>query len=331
MIPRDECSDGPGFDKPEIDGKMERGRRGRRIAISILIIYSLSLVYRALQEAGGSDAAGIAVRELQDSRRLVGWVGGLILAAALELVCYMPVGFLAGLIMPRAERRFRRLCHTLAALALAGALAVLVHAVGSAGQWRLASVVGLAFPLLGCLLGVWMGRTWLRGWRARLWFLPKFAGLVLLAGLGMGVLLWLSLEPRPPSFDAATVTSPEKRRLVRLIRSKSPRSLEQGQTHALRLTEQDINILLSWGLSLGSPAAQSDSQPGGRLRHAFGVYERAPRQRRIPGPEHSYGRGRRGREGGPETGREPMHAGQPRVASLAAPFALSCCHIAAQP
>ncbi len=29
--------------------------------------------------------------------------------------------------------------------------------------------------------------------------------------------------------------------------------MEEGQTHTLRLTEHDINVLLSWGLSLGSP------------------------------------------------------------------------------
>jgi hypothetical protein len=54
------------------------------------------------------------------------------------------------------------------------------------------------------------------------------------------------------AFDAARVTSAEKRRLVKLIRSKSPRSLREDETHTLRLTDHDINILLSWGFSIGS-------------------------------------------------------------------------------
>ena len=68
-----------------------------------------------------------------------------------------------------------------------------------------------------------------------------------------GTIVWLSMEENPLSFEADKVTSAEKRRLVYLIREKSPRSLMEGQTQTLRLTEHDINVLLSWGLSLGSP------------------------------------------------------------------------------
>jgi hypothetical protein len=114
-------------------------------------------------------------------------------------------------------------------------------------------VAGLVLPLLGCLLGVWAGATWLRGWRARLWFVPKAVLLCLLPVLGMGVFLWQSLEDSPLPIEASQVTSEEKRRLVSLVRSKSPRSLEEGQTHTLSLTEHDINVLLSWGLSIGWP------------------------------------------------------------------------------
>ena len=105
-----------------------------------------------------------------------------------------------------------------------------------------------------------MGTTWRRGGRARRWLAPKAALLLGLAAFGTGVLLWLSLEDAPLSFDAARVTSEEKRRLVHLIRSKNPRSLEEGQTHTLRLTQYDINVLLAWGLSLGSPERKAAVQ-----------------------------------------------------------------------
>ena len=190
--------------------------------------------------------------ELQDSQRLVRWMGGLAFTALGEWACFVPLGFAAALVVPRSTGWRRRLPINVPGLLLAGALVALVFTVKIGGSWNLVAAVGLAIPLLGCLFGAWMGTTWRRGGRARLWFVPKAALLACLAALGAGVLLWLSLENRPLSFEAARVTSEEKRRLVHLIRSKSPRSLEEGQTHTLQLTPYDINVLFSWGLSLGS-------------------------------------------------------------------------------
>jgi hypothetical protein len=187
-------------------------------------------------------------------------MAGLALATLGEWACFIPVGLVATLVVPRSTGWLRRLPISVPGLLLAGALAALVFTVKIGGSWSLAAAVGLAIPLLGCLFGVWMGTTWRRGRRARLWFVPKAALLACLAALGAGALLWLSLEHRPLSFDAARVTSEEKRRLVHLIRSKSPRSLEEGRTHTLQLTQYDINVLLSWGLSLGSPERKAAVQ-----------------------------------------------------------------------
>jgi len=179
-------------------------------------------------------------------------MGGLAFTALGEWACFVPLGFAAALVVPRSTGWRRRLPINVPGLLLAGALVALVFTVKIGGSWNLVAAVGLTIPLLGCLFGAWMGTTWRRGGRARLWFVPKAALLACLAALGAGVLLWLSLENRPLSFEAARVTSEEKRRLVHLIRSKSPRSLEEGQTHTLQLTPYDINVLFSWGLSLGS-------------------------------------------------------------------------------
>ena len=236
-------------------GNLERGWSGRQKCVGwvILVAYFLLLVYRALHARAGGDAAGVPVWELQDSHRLVGWMVGLVVVAVCELAYYLPLGFLTAVLVPRGSAWLRRLPIGLPALGAAGAIATLVRAVETAGSWRLVAFAGLAFPLLGCLLGAWMGTTWLRGRRARLWFLPKLALLTLLAALSMGLFLWLSLEEQPLLFEATPVTSAEKRRLVELIRSKSPRSLDEDETHTLRLTEHDINVLFSWGLSVGSP------------------------------------------------------------------------------
>ncbi|MCL5279571.1 MAG: hypothetical protein M1376_06660 [Planctomycetes bacterium] len=225
----------------------------------ILAGYTLLLLCRALYQSRGA-AADTPVWELQDSQRLIGWMGGLVRATLGEWACFVPLGFAATLIVPRSTGWRRRLPINVPGLLLAGVLATLVFTVKIGGSWSPVAAVGLMIPLLGCLFGVWMGTTWRRGGRARVWLVPKAALLLGLAALGAGVLLWLSLENKPLSFEAARVTSEEKRRLVHLIRSKSPRSLEEGQTHTLQLTPYDINVLLAWGLSLGSPERKAAVQ-----------------------------------------------------------------------
>jgi len=217
-----------------------------------------------LHHGPGRETASLGWWELQDSRRLLGWIGGLVLAAFCESAYFLPIGFIAAIAVPRGSGRLGRFHTPLLALVIASALAVLLYVVEIAWSWDSAAALGLVFPLLGGLLGTWMGTTWLCGWRARLWFMPKVALLAVLAAVCAGMPVWLVLEPKPLPFEAAHVTSAEKRRLVDLIRGKDPTSLEEGRTgtpnatdrvweptHTLRLTEHDLNVLLAWGLSLG--------------------------------------------------------------------------------
>jgi hypothetical protein len=238
----------------------ERTRdRSRYVGWAILAGYTLFLLCRALYQNRVA-IVNTPVWELQDSHRLVGWMGGLALAALGEWACFVGLGGAATLAVGRSTGWRRRLPISVPGLVLAGALAALVFTVKIGGSWNLLAAVGLMIPLLGCLFGAWMGTTWRRGGRARLWLVPKAALLACLIALGVGVLLWLSLENRPSPSETARVTSEEKRRLVHLIRSKNPRSLEEGQTHTLRLTDYDINVLLAWGLSLGSPERKAAVQ-----------------------------------------------------------------------
>lgn len=224
-----------------------------RIGWIMLVAYFAFLIYRTQFRGDGGNDVDISVWELQNSRRLLAWITGLFLLGLWEFAYFIPLGSVAVIALARNSRWLRWLPINPLALALASVLAILVHTVEIGLSWNSVAVAGLAIPLLGCLFGAWMGTTWLRGWRARLLFLPKVASLSLLAAVCAGAILWMSVETTPLAFDAATVSSAEKRRLVKLIRSKSPRSLGDGETHTLRLTDHDINVLLSWGLSLGSP------------------------------------------------------------------------------
>ena len=217
-----------------------------------LAAYSLFLVYRSLSHKTGSDDANIPVWELQDSHQLLVWIGSFFFRGFCEFAYFVPVGFIAAIVFSHHRFGHRRLAIIFPALTAGCILAFIVRAIEIDQLWHSAGVVSFVLPLTGCLFGTWMGSTWLRGRRARFWLLPKIVLLVLLVVLCSAILLSLIVEEKPLPFDAAGVSSAEKRRLVRLIRSKSPRSLIEGQTHTLRLTEHDINVLLSWGLSLGS-------------------------------------------------------------------------------
>jgi len=211
------------------------------------------LIYRASHYGDGGDIANVPMWELQNSQRLLGWIGGLAFRGFCDFVYFVPVGLVAAIIVPRGPGWFHRFPISIPALVAAGALAALTRTIGIGRSWHFAAAVGLALPLLGCLFGTWMGTAWLRGRRARLWLLPKIALLAFLAALCAIIILWMSVQETFLPFEAERVTSAEKRRLVKLVRDKSPGDLIEGQTQTLRLTEHDINVLLSWGLSLGSP------------------------------------------------------------------------------
>jgi len=220
---------------------------------AILIAYVLFLVYRAHRGGEDGETANSPVWELLDPRRLAQAGGGLVFMALAELAYFVPVGFVATVVLRGDSARFRRFPVRLPALAIGIVLTIMVHAVKSIGSWYIGVAIGMVFPLLGCCLGAWAGTTWLRGWRTRLWFVPKVFSLVLLLLLCAGAIAYFSLEDIPLPFETVRVTSAEKRRLVHLFSNKSLNSPKEGQTHTLWLTEREVNALLSWGLSLGSP------------------------------------------------------------------------------
>jgi len=243
----------PGRFNPAVEPENRISGRSKCVAWLVLAVYLSFLLYRAMLHSDGGEATSVPGWQMQGSRWFFAWMGGLALKGLCEFTLFVPVGFISAMVVPRGQGLLSRFAISLPGLVVASVLAALVHVVKMGLSWHVSEVLALTLPVLGCLLGTWMGTTWLRGWLARFLFLPKLALLVLLGALGAGITLWMVVEETPLPFEAARVTSAEKRRLVRLVRGKNPRSLAEGQLHRLRLTDHDINVLLSWGLSIGSP------------------------------------------------------------------------------
>lgn len=219
----------------------------------VLVAYVLLLGYSVVQYGDNGTMSGFSLLKLQGSGQILKWCKGLLLECLYEFFCYALLGLMVTWVVSHHSVKLGRFPIRLQALIAASLLVVLLYALKRGRSWHFAATMGLGFPMLGCLLGTWIGTTWLRGRQARLWLLSKIALFLSVATLFGGIILFESLEKKPLSFEAARVTSAEKRRLVKLIRSKSPRALTEGQIHTVRLTGHDINVLLSWGLSLGSP------------------------------------------------------------------------------
>ncbi len=224
----------------------------KTIGCIALFAYSAFLLYRGWCYRQGAGVIPLPLWHLQNAQHLIAWLSQFVLLGLGDFICYIPLGFITIMMAVWTGGRRARWVVRVKAHFLAVLLTALAHIARIGPVWHVTTLAGLVLPLLGCLLGLWLGSNWFRGWRARLWLVPKLMVLVCLLLGGAFVLLRIVVAQTPLPFEAAQVTSEEKRRLVHLIRSKSPRSLRENQTHTLTLSEQDINVLLTWGLSLGS-------------------------------------------------------------------------------
>lgn len=241
-------------DSPEGPETPRRGlnQSHYRFGLLLLGVYCLFLVCRAWLIHKGSSVP-LPVWTLQNAYRILEWIGILIFTGFYDVAKCVPVGLFAALAAGGRGRPRSGVLVYPAVLAFNVLLVVLLKTIESGQLWHTVDRTGLILCSLGCLLGIWVGRAWLRGSKARLWLIPKMAFAMVVIVLLAGGILWFSVEAQPLEFDAAQVTSAEKRRLVNLIRSKSPKYLAEDHVQTLALTEHDLDVLLSWGLSLGSP------------------------------------------------------------------------------
>ena len=233
------------------DTRLHRRSLRRRVAAIGLVGYTLLVVAWALFSDRMPDTEGFTFWDLQEAGQLILWLSGLARQAAWQLACHLAIGLLTALTLGSAvPRSYRvRMGRWLGILLAAWVLSAVVRGF-ELGE--LPALTYLAWPWTGCLIGHWLGMTAVRGLRAVPWFILQLASLVLLVSASSGELLLAVLEKEPMPFQAATVTSAQKRRLVALIRSSREVPIDGQDHYLLRLGEQDVDLLVAWGLSLGT-------------------------------------------------------------------------------
>ena len=220
----------------------------------LLLLASLLLV-RGYQMQGEPWLLNIPLWELQNTYRLQAWLVDILFKSALQLILYLLLGFLAILSFgSRKSSGVNRRIYSYVTIFYATAsgiiLSIIVSVIASGDLTP--NVLDLMLSSVGCVIGAWIGANWLAGGRARkrIWLKLVFlSGVLLLAAV---LLLQLAIQKEPSAFVAEPLDSEDRKRLVKLLSRKSPLRVPEGETTTLILSEHDINLLLTWGLSLGS-------------------------------------------------------------------------------
>lgn len=177
----------------------------------------------------------------------------LLVSGVWQLLCWAPLGLLAAVVLPDAERRVPRLFKV--ALPAAGLALTLAGVVLSArAGFTLPGPFEFILPAIGILLGVWAGLAWRRGWWARVLFVPKLAALALVVVLAALGLATLAIDAEPSLPESPSLSSAARRQLARHFRGKDPRTIPPGEVRTIRLSAPEVDQLASWVAAVGADA-----------------------------------------------------------------------------
>ena len=218
------------------------------VAIGLLVWLGIVLIWAHRTQA---TSVQLALTGIRSRSLLLGWLWTVVSRQLVRVVMFVPVGLLAVLALPARERFIDRIVRRwLPAFAGSMLLSYVVLGFAAGVRFTAPAVLFLLLPWTGCMVGCWAGMAFTRGRAARWLFFPELALLGTFAAVGAAVLLYLAIDIQPLQLDTPSITSAEKRRLYGLFSGKNPLKIEDGQTVQVSLTEQDINLLLAWGLSV---------------------------------------------------------------------------------
>lgn len=231
---------------PTPEGRSGFGARG-----AILLALALYCAWLGLGLPGSTRTGGPLVsspRELTSPRALRTTLVRLGTAALLEVARFAPVGLLLAFAFGTRDRWLDRM--SLAVLPACAATVSVVAAIRTWGAHAQPGTLTLVLPILGGLFGVWIGSAWQRGPRARLRLIPSLLVWAVLGVTLAAILAVLAVESHPLDIALANPSASDRRRVQALFRGMNPATIPEGETRTLRLTQRDLDVLLSSGLSL---------------------------------------------------------------------------------
>jgi hypothetical protein len=190
------------------------------------------------------------LRQVNTVDRLTGRATEMGLHGLKRTALFLPLGIFIALALPRREHWFARFLLVLAPAAI-GAMLVAWLVVGfeDAAPWEPPGVLDAALPVVGCLLGAWVGVSLTRGIVPLLMVIPKLALLVALLGAAGAAAAYLAASEEPLDLEPVSVSAAERRELSQRLRGGDPTKLGLGETRELHLSPRELDALLAWGLS----------------------------------------------------------------------------------
>ncbi len=231
-------------------------RGWRRLARVLLVVYVAALVGLAYWCSLDASLWNSISWRPQDAIWIVQVVGQIGADVAKGFLMFVSLGFLAGAACAPGERDatlFAVLSGTFLAFVLSLTIALGVRTPMS-GTPIVAPTFSTVFLLaLACSWGSWLGATWMGARNTLGWlFKQAFSAAFFVCGAAT-VLTWFALSAEPLDITTTSVSTDDRRHLVKILREHDPRDLQVDEATELRITEQELNQLTSWGLTNHTP------------------------------------------------------------------------------
>lgn len=221
-----------------------------RVALVIYVVAVTAFAFWSLGDASRWDPLSIRLEGASWIAQVVSHVTAGIIR---ELILFWTLGVLAGAACVSTDGKImilRSLMGILIAFVLALAISMCVSVMLDGMPLVLPPFPITLAIVIVCLWGCNLGVFWVRSQSGLRWFLSQGAFALLFLFVFGRWLSLLALSGQPMDITSESVSTDDRRRLVKLVRSHDPRKLAEGATTDLTLSESDINKLASWGLSL---------------------------------------------------------------------------------
>ena len=226
---------------------------GRRVARVFLVLYVAALVALAYRRSENQTAWDSLIWRPENSI----WIGQVAAqlgsGVAKELLLYLGLSFLMATASAPKSRRasiVRVLPLWVLISGLSFGISLGVYALTHGKPISNPTFPSVMLMVLVCLWGSWLGLSWMRTRSALAWLFRQMLLVVLVICGGAAVLTWCAVSPEPLDIASATVSTADRRRLVQLFKDHDPRDLEEDEITQLTISDQDLNQLAGWGLSL---------------------------------------------------------------------------------